>query len=1057
MSVTTVRIRPVHKSALSVALATTLLSGLLLVGCSQGTAPAATTPAPGSGSPSTPGTPDASLKASAAAADSLKLSWTAIPGATGYLLERKTTTTDFAALTTPAAKDTSFTDTGLTAGTTYTYRLSVTTAAGSRVVAEVSATAIAGGTDTDGDGISDVDELAGWDVVIRQGGQQIGTRHVTSDPNKADTDGDGLPDGQEKTLFSDPTKADTDGDGLSDAAEVNTWGSSPTDVDTDNDAQGNPALFDGSEVNTYHTSPTLADTDGDKISDYDEIVVRGGKFNPLIANTPRLQLSLATAPAISLNVLFNDGQTQAKTETSQLALSTQQSQSSTDTQTRRVSAELSATVGAELSGGTEGVTATVSASVTATAGYGFEQGAAYTKESVTASQKTFEEASALSSTQGRTINGGMVNVGFKVRNAGDVSFALRDMTITALRRDPNNPAAFQPLGTLTPGLGGANGVTLSAGNETGTLNAQLDLPANTALELMAHPQDLVFEFSTYNLLDAENRNFEFLKETTNSQTALIVIDYGNGHVVRERVATNVQRQGGKIIGLPLGQALRDTLGLPFTTSLNKAGVRVLSALRDSLLGTDVTSSAADKTLWAVVGSNGLVLTPTTNVDDLVLTAGSEVHLLRVQDRDGDGLSAAEEYFYGTDDHNPDTDGDGLSDYAEARVGWMVNAPNVPGYPRQVFSNPANPDSDGDGLTDAQEKAKGTDPLNADTDGDGLSDSSDPEPLVPRNLPPVVSETSAVPFGFSVTLSGKASDPDGSLKSVSIDWGDGSSPTVLNSGFSPFSAVHDYAICGNKTIRVTATDTRNGTATAPVSADVTCPPVNGLRAYYKFNNTAQDAGPNGLNGSITPQPLPAADRFGNPQEAFSFVNAGSTGNVPTAFSANLGTGAAVDNQITLAAWVKADDWSSASGEKDVMGLENGPVLSVTNGQLHYAVKAKFPQNNFTGNTGPTSSSFMPTGRWVFVVGRTALVNGQYVLGLFMDGVKVDETTLIAGATSPSPFQCGVLVIGPVVPYNTCNSPLSATSFGGQADDVRIYNRPLSDAEIAILYHENRWPR
>ncbi len=77
------------------------------------------------------------------------------------------------------------------------------------------------------------------------------------------------------------------------------------------------------------------------------------------------------------------------------------------------------------------------------------------------------------------------------------------------------------------------------------------------------------------------------------------------------------------------------------------------------------------------------------------------------DPDHDGLTTRQERKIGTDPHNPDTDGDGLTDGEEVL---------------KYKTNPLNPDTDGDGLKDGEEvKVYGTDPLNPDTDGDGLTD------------------------------------------------------------------------------------------------------------------------------------------------------------------------------------------------------------------------------------------------------------------------------------------------------------------------------------------------
>lgn len=141
------------------------------------------------------------------------------------------------------------------------------------------------GLDGDNDGLSNVEETEGWDILVDLNGYarpgnsgetaHLETRHVTSDPNVADTDNDGLDDAEERRVQSDPRRADTDGDGLTDYEEVRVYDSIPNSVDSDGDARGEAemagvprsTLFDGEEV-ARSSSPILTDTDADGMSDH---------------------------------------------------------------------------------------------------------------------------------------------------------------------------------------------------------------------------------------------------------------------------------------------------------------------------------------------------------------------------------------------------------------------------------------------------------------------------------------------------------------------------------------------------------------------------------------------------------------------------------------------------------------------------------------------------------------------------------------------------------------------------------------------------------------------
>jgi cysteine-rich repeat protein len=119
--------------------------------------------------------------------------------------------------------------------------------------------------DTDGDGLSDAQEVAGGDPTAYDPG-------VDTRPTDADTDDDGIGDGEERSagadgFITDPLDPDTDGDGLLDGVETSATpvagGTTPGGVRF----EGTSSAFAGDADPTTHTDPTRPDTDGGSVAD----------------------------------------------------------------------------------------------------------------------------------------------------------------------------------------------------------------------------------------------------------------------------------------------------------------------------------------------------------------------------------------------------------------------------------------------------------------------------------------------------------------------------------------------------------------------------------------------------------------------------------------------------------------------------------------------------------------------------------------------------------------------------------------------------------------------
>lgn len=135
---------------------------------------------------------------------------------------------------------------------------------------------------------------------------------------------------------------------------------------------------------------------------------------------------------------------------------------------------------------------------------------------------------------------------------------------------------------------------------------------------------------------------------------------------------------------------------------------------------------------------------TAGGNDAFFTAGLGLtyYVFGNADFDKDGIPNSQEKQLGTDENNPDTDGDGLPDGYEIR--GLRKVP--PGFSEEYIAklpegaqrtDPKKPDTDGDGLNDKDELIlHKTNPISEDTDGDRLKDGEE----IARKTNPLVGDS-----------------------------------------------------------------------------------------------------------------------------------------------------------------------------------------------------------------------------------------------------------------------------------------------------------------------------
>ena len=212
------------------------------------------------------------------------------------------------------------------------------------------------------------------------------------------------------------------------------------------------------------------------------------------------------------------------------------------------------------------------------------------------------------------------------------------------------------------------------------------------------------------------------------------------------------------------------------------------------------------------------------------------------------------------------------------------------------------------------------------------------------------------------------------------------------------------------------------------------PRNGLVAEYLANNNFLDTSGNafnGVNNNVTFGP----DRNSNPNSAFVLPN--STVPIDTKFI-DVPHVIVTGTPLTISAWVK----TSVVGVKRIVAIHDRAtddnILS-----LVINVGGCVEAQHFTSSTSSvaTSTTLIDTNVWTHVLGVFNSVSRREI---FVSGVSEDVNTDTRDAIS------GIDYTG--IGYIDFSTFGDIQHWDGELDDIRIYNRVLSQAEITILANE-----
>lgn len=522
--------------------------------------------------------------------------------------------------------------------------------------------------DSDSDGISDSVELSG----------ELG--YVT-DPNNADTDGDGLSDLREYWWLCDPTNPDTNGDFISDGDSVNNREAYPYKIDVskrtslgtyDVDGDGIPTAAEKFDLGLNYKSYS---SDGDRYGDGQEYF---GLDSTIFSDTDSLPSYVVAdpynpaTPDIAIRVkndyqlIFDkkvvEGDTTSTTTITQ------------DTTTNTFEQSVVATVGAEAStsvgissnpfGGDTGAKVEAYVGIESNTGYTFK-GERFTSDEDL--KKSFVDSETdYSNTK--------LRIWLKIENIGKdiLTSELKEISLNYYLGLDNEPFATQVLDTSLTNLKPGDIVSLS----------QTDITLSYDEFLRVLKGDGI----TVNLEHYSFGEDQTYLETAKSSGIRSIVDGEN--LFDEKFIIPSSNETIK--------SVLTSFGYNFTFNNNE--LTEFDEIKKS--GVDAPYKSWSIYITRYFGNEIKITEPLENTK---LYAGDFLVVKYRLDTDGDGLSDEDEIRLGTDSLKMDTDGDGFTDgYSnDDHVGELT-----------IGTNPLLKDSDFDFIPDNVEVDYGTDPTDS---------------------------------------------------------------------------------------------------------------------------------------------------------------------------------------------------------------------------------------------------------------------------------------------------------------------------------------------------------